>query len=83
MELLENEIETIKLAVNGDGAALARVGAYLQKWVTENERRSTREIAEGHARIEARRLSIIALAYASKKQVEDFDVIQMEIIKQA
>lgn len=81
--ILDNEDETIKLAVNGDGAALARVGTYLQKWVKSIERNSGRESAENHAKIEARRLSIKALAYASNEKVKDFDLIQEEIIKQA
>lgn len=83
MKRLENENETVKLAANGDGAALARVGTYLQKWVTENEKRSTRDIAEGHAIIEAKRLCIVALALIKdSKRVDTFEMLLLEMIKQ-
>jgi hypothetical protein len=79
---LENEKETIKNAVFGDGAALARVCKYLQSIVINYSKHSTREIAENHAKIEAKRLSIIAIAFAKKEQITAFDILQNEMINQ-
>ena len=82
MKLL-NENETIKQALNSDGAALARIATHLQQIVNNYANHSTREIAENHAHIEAKRLSIIALTFVSAEKVEVFDLLQIEMIKQS
>lgn len=79
---LNDETETVKKAATGDGAALARVSVHLQKIVSDYQAHSTREIAEGHGRIEAKRLSLIALAFYPESQVQKFDLLQEEMIKQ-
>jgi hypothetical protein len=74
MKDLKDDKLTIQKAVLGDGAALALLTEYLQSM--------TRCWGADHARIEAQRISIVALGYAKEDKVKVLDMLQEEIIKQ-
>ncbi len=72
---LENEIETIKKATTGDGAALANISNHLQ--------RMAKEWGADHARIEAQQFVIISIPFLHHDQLEGFRNLLNEMINQA
>lgn len=70
---LENETETIKKAINGDGEALGIISNHLQ--------RMAKEWGSDHARIEVQRFVIISIAFLHNDQLDGFKMQLYEMIQ--
>nr|WP_321405857.1 hypothetical protein [uncultured Carboxylicivirga sp.] len=75
MKTLENEYGVLKGAAQGDGAALAKIDAYLKEWIIKH--------GKDHATIEMNRLCICALGVSKTYQVEALEKLMKEMINQA
>ena len=64
-------------AKDKDPQAVETVLNYLGEWL----KHGNKETRADHASIEAKRLSMIALAYCKAEQVEEFDEVQASYIK--